>query len=68
LARQRGVTPAQIALAWVLSKPVITSPIIGATKAHHLEEAIAAAQLRLDDDEIALLEKPYRPHWVTGYR
>jgi len=68
LARQRGVTPAQIALAWVLAKPVITSPIVGATKAHHLDEAIAAAELRLDDDEIALLEKPYRPHWVTGYR
>lgn len=68
LAQRRGVTPAQIALAWVLSKPIVTSPIVGATKAHHLDDAIAAVDLRLDDDEVALLEQPYRPHWVTGFR
>ncbi|MDE3008085.1 MAG: aldo/keto reductase [Acidobacteriota bacterium] len=68
LAAQRGVTPAQIALAWVLKNPVVTSPIVGATKAHHLADAVAATDLELSDDEIAMLEKPYRPHWVSGFR
>ena len=68
LAQQRGVAPAQIALAWVLKNPVVTSPIVGATKAHHLADAIAAVDLQLSDDEIATLEKPYRPHWVSGFR
>jgi aryl-alcohol dehydrogenase (NADP+) len=68
LAQQRGVAPAQIALAWVLRNPVVTSPIVGATKAHHLADAIAAVDLRLSDDEVATLEKPYRPHWVSGFR
>jgi aryl-alcohol dehydrogenase (NADP+) len=68
LAQQRGVAPAQIALAWVFRNPVVTSPIVGATKAHHLADAIAAVDLRLSDDEVATLEKPYRPHWVSGFR
>ena len=68
LAQRRGVSPAQIALAWVLSKSVVTSPIVGATKAQHLDDAIAAVELRLDDEEIALLERPYRPHRVAGFR
>jgi aryl-alcohol dehydrogenase (NADP+) len=66
LAEARGVTPAQIALAWMLSKPVVSSPIVGATKEHHLADAVAAVDLRLDDAEIELLEKGYQPHPVLG--
>ncbi len=66
LADRRGVTPAQIALAWVLSKPAVSSPIVGATKPQHLTDAIAAVGLRLDDSEIELLEKGYQPHRVLG--
>src|ERR1700722_11974763 len=66
IAEKRGVTPAQIALAWVLSKPVVNSPIIGATKAHHLSDAVAAGDLRLDDSEVVTLENRYRPHRVIG--
>jgi aryl-alcohol dehydrogenase (NADP+) len=67
VATDRGVSPAQVALAWMLSKPVITAPIIGATKPQHLDDAVAAVELRLTDDEIALLEQPYRPHAVAGF-
>jgi aryl-alcohol dehydrogenase-like predicted oxidoreductase len=67
LAQSRGVSRARVALAWVLSKPVVTSPIIGATKAHHLEDAIAALSLKLSSDEIARLEEPYVPHPVAGF-
>jgi aryl-alcohol dehydrogenase (NADP+) len=66
LADKRGVTPAQIALAWMLSKPVVSSPIVGATKEHHLADAVAAVDLRLDDAEIELLEEGYQPHPVLG--
>ncbi|WP_239126531.1 aldo/keto reductase [Asanoa siamensis] len=52
---------AQVALAWVLSKPVVSAPIVGATKPHHLSDAVAALDLRLSDEEIAALEAPYRP-------
>ena len=58
---------AQIALAWLLHKPGVTAPIVGATKLEHLEDAIAAEQLSLDDDEIARLEEPYAPHAVSGH-
>jgi aryl-alcohol dehydrogenase (NADP+) len=68
VANRRGVTPAQVALAWVLSKPGIDSPIVGATKAHHLADAIAAVDLRLDSSEIEALEKNYKPHGVAGFR
>ncbi len=68
VANQRGVTPAQIALAWVLSKPVVSSPIVGATKPHHLADAIAAVDLMLDEKEIALLERDYRHHGIVGFR
>ncbi|NNN01766.1 MAG: aldo/keto reductase [Acidimicrobiaceae bacterium] len=68
IAGQRETTPAQVALAWVLSKSVVTSPIVGATKLHHLEDAVAAVDLRLDDEEISRLEEPYRPHYVVGFR
>jgi aryl-alcohol dehydrogenase-like predicted oxidoreductase len=66
LADKRGVTPAQIALAWMLSKPVVSSPIVGATKEHHLADAVAAVDLRLDEAEIDLLEEGYQPHPVLG--
>lgn len=66
VARERGEPPARIALAWMLSKPFVTAPIIGATKITHLEDAIAAVDLKLDDAEIERLEAPYRPHPVKG--
>src|ERR1700760_1283909 len=66
LAAQRGVTPAQVALAWVLSKPEVDSPIIGATKPHHLADAVAAVDLHLDESEVEALEKNYEPHPVIG--
>jgi len=65
IATDRGVAMAQVALAWMLSKPVITSPIVGATKAHHLEDAVAAVSLKLAPEEIKALEEPYVPHAVT---
>ena len=68
VARARGVANVQIALAWILSKPVITAPIIGATKMSHLEEAVAALELALDDAEIKALEEVYKPHPVRGHR
>ncbi|MDE3082819.1 MAG: aldo/keto reductase [Acidobacteriota bacterium] len=68
VATRRGTTPAQIALAWVLHHETVTSPIVGATKAHHLEDAVAALDVHLDDEEIAVLEAGYRPHPVVGFR
>ena len=67
VARQRGVPPAQIALAWLLQKPGVTAPIIGATKLSHLEDALAAEQLELTDEEMRSLEEPYVPHPVLGH-
>jgi len=67
MASERGVTQAQLALAWMLSKPGITAPIVGATKPHHLTEAVAALSLRLTPQEIAALEEPYIPHPVAGF-
>ncbi len=67
IAARRAVAPSQVALAWVLANPVVASPIIGATKPHHLDDAIAALSLTLDDDEIAALEEPYQPHRVQGF-
>ena len=64
---QHGVKPAQIALAWMLSKPGITAPIIGSSKMAHLEDAVAALAVELSDDEIAYLEEPYQPHPVLGH-
>ena len=58
---------AQVALAWMLSKPFVTAPIIGATKPHHLEDAIAALSVQLSPDEIRHLEEAYQPHPVIGY-
>jgi len=67
VAAERGVPAAQVALAWLLHKPGVTAPIVGATKVEHLEDALAAAELSLSDDEIARLEEPYRPHRVIGH-
>lgn len=67
LAQQRGVAPAQIALAWLLHRPGITAPIIGATKMPQLDEALAALEIRLAEDEIKMLEQPYVPHPVLGH-
>ncbi|WP_238007697.1 aldo/keto reductase [Dactylosporangium sp. AC04546] len=67
VARERGVAPAQIALAWLLSRPAVTAPIVGATKLAHLEDAIAATSVTLDEKEIARLEAPYVPHPVLGH-
>ncbi len=66
-ARGGGVPMAQVALAWMLSKPCVTSPIIGATKPHHLEDAVAALSLNLLPQEITALEDPYLPHPVLGF-
>jgi aryl-alcohol dehydrogenase-like predicted oxidoreductase len=67
VAAERGVPPAQIALAWLLHKPGVTAPIVGATKEQHLKDALAAAQLKLSGEEIARLEEPYVPHPVLGH-
>lgn len=68
LARQHNFKPAQIALAWMLKKPGITAPIIGASKMDHLEEAVAAMDLQLSEDEMNYLEELYLPHPVSGLR
>ncbi len=67
VAEQRGVTPAQVALAWLLRQPTVTAPIVGATKLEHLEQAAATVDLELNDEECAALEAPYRPHSVKGH-
>ena len=67
VANRRGVSPAQVACAWVLQAPGVTAPIIGATKPQHLKELIAAVDLKLADEEVAALEKPYRPHAILGH-
>ncbi|NDJ79307.1 MAG: aldo/keto reductase [Chloroflexi bacterium] len=67
LAEKNGHSPAQIALAWMLHKPGITSPVIGATKMHHLEEAVAAVQILLSEADLAYLEAPYQPHTILGH-
>ena len=67
IARARGVSQAQIALAWMLDKPFVTSPIIGATKPQHLEDALAALSLKLTPEEMGRLEEPYVPHPVLGF-
>jgi len=66
LAKKRGLPMAQIALAWLLHKPGVTSPIIGATKAKHIDDAVAALDVKLSDAEIKSLEAPYVPHAVAG--
>ncbi len=67
IAEERGVPRAQVALAWMLSKPFITAPIVGTTKLHHLDDAIAAVDLHLSEDEVGRIESPYTPHPVMGF-
>lgn len=67
LAERRGVTAAQIALAWLLHQPGVTAPIIGASKMAHLEQAVGALEIRLAADDLAYLEEPYQPHPVLGH-
>jgi aryl-alcohol dehydrogenase-like predicted oxidoreductase len=62
----RGVPRAQVALAWVLQKEPVSAPIVGATKMHHLDDAVAALSIKLTPNEIASLEEPYIPHPVLG--
>jgi aryl-alcohol dehydrogenase (NADP+) len=67
IAEQRGVPAAQIALAWVLRNPVVTAPLVGATKSHHLDDAAAATAITLSDDEAAALEAAYTPREPAGF-
>ena len=67
LAEQRGVSPAQVALAWVARHPAVTAPIVGATKPHHLDDALASLGVTLTDEESAGLEEPYSPRAISGH-
>lgn len=67
IARSRDIPMARVALAWLLGRPGVTTPIVGATKLEHLDDAIAALDLTLTDEEIARLEAPYTPHRVRGH-
>ena len=68
VAERRGVSRAQVALAWVMAQPAVTSPIVGVTRAAHLDDAVAAVDLELDDDELEELGAGYLPHAVAGHR
>ena len=67
VAAAHGVARAQVALAWLWSKPAVTAPIVGVTRVSHLEDAVAALELHLDDDEVTQLDAPYRPHGIAGF-
>jgi 1-deoxyxylulose-5-phosphate synthase len=67
VAGERGVPPAQVALAWLLRRPGVTAPIVGATKVSHIEDALAAVKIELTEDETRRLEERYIPHWVLGH-
>jgi aryl-alcohol dehydrogenase (NADP+) len=67
VAQKRGVKNAQVAMAWMLQKPGITAPILGATKSEYIDDAIAAMSLKLADDEIKRLEEPYKPRAILGH-
>jgi aryl-alcohol dehydrogenase (NADP+) len=67
VAKKRGVPNARVALAWLLQQPGVTAPIIGASKPHHLDDAIAAVELKLEPEELKALEEPYRPHPILGH-
>jgi 1-deoxyxylulose-5-phosphate synthase len=67
VAAERGVPPAQVALAWLLSRPAVTAPIVGATKLGHIADALAAVELTLSEEEVRRLEEPYLPHPVLGH-
>ena len=67
MAKEHNATGSQIALAWLLDKPHIAAPIIGSSKIEHLDQAIAAAEIKLTEDEVKLLETSYQPHPVLGH-
>ncbi len=67
IARRRGVSNAQVALAWLLQKPGVTAPIVGASRMYQLEEAVKAVEIRLSEDEVRALEELYEPHPVLGH-
>ena len=67
IANRRGLPLARLALAWVLQEPAVTAPIVGATKPHHLEDAVGALSVKLSDEEIKALEEPYVPHALVGF-
>ena len=67
IAAERGLPPAQVALAWLLGRPGVTAPLIGATRLRHLDDALAALEVRLTGEETARLEAPYLPRLVTNY-
>ena len=67
VAAERGVPPAQVALAWLLHRRGVTAPIVGATKVEHLDDAIAAERLHLGEEELTRLDEPYIPHAVSGH-
>ena len=68
IAQKHGILRAQVALAWLLQKPAVTAPIIGATKLSHLDDAVAALAVQLSPEEIAFLEEPYVPHRIVGHQ
>jgi aryl-alcohol dehydrogenase (NADP+) len=68
VATARGVSRAQIALAWLLRNPVVSAPIVGVTRSGHLDDAVAALDVPLSDDEVDALESGYRPHSIAGFR
>ena len=68
VAKARGVPRAQVALAWLLQKKGVTAPIVGASKPHHLDDAVAALSLNLSAEEIVKLEAPYVPHPMVGFQ
>jgi aryl-alcohol dehydrogenase-like predicted oxidoreductase len=67
VAEGRGVSRAQVALAWLLRQPGVTAPIVGATKPHHLDDAVASVTLELTDEEVKQLEEHYAPHGIAGF-
>jgi aryl-alcohol dehydrogenase (NADP+) len=67
VARKRSAPPAQIALAWLSSRPGVTAPVVGATQVSHVEDAVASLQIKLDEEEVRQLEAPYKPHPVLGH-
>jgi aryl-alcohol dehydrogenase (NADP+) len=67
VSARMGVSPPQVALAWLMHKPGVVAPIIGARKAHHLEEAVAAVDTKLSAEDMAFLEEPYQAHSILGH-
>ncbi len=68
MAAARGVSRAQVALAWLSQQSAVTSPIVGVTKPQHLADAVASLQIELSQDELDALAQPYRPHTIAGHR